>query len=232
MSEEVLDSTPRAAAAAVVAGSGLGALNGVEKPTGQALWAAVGKSRGVAESLTPGVGFLSVYTVTADVVLSVTAPMVLAAVFIILRVAMKSQVMPAIAGLIGISASASVALLSGRAEDNFVLGFIVNGLWIAGLVISLIARRPLTGLLFALMQGVNQWRGIPAIMHVSVLTTVMWVGIFGLRLVIQVPLYFSGEVAALAVAKLVLGIPLYAAGLWFTWLLFRPVLEASRVSAE
>ena len=81
MSEEVLDSAPRAAA--FVAGSGLGVLNGVEKPSGQALWAAVGKSRGVAESLTPGVGFLSVYTVTADVVLSVAAPMVLAVVFII-----------------------------------------------------------------------------------------------------------------------------------------------------
>jgi hypothetical protein len=81
------------------------------------------------------------------------------------------------------------------------------------------------------LQGVSLWRDIPAIMHVSVLTTVMWVGIFGLRLGIQLPLYFSGEVGALALAKLVLGIPLYAAGLWFTWLLFRPVLGASKATA-
>jgi len=208
----------------------LGALAVGEKPTGQALWAAVGKSRGVAESLTPGVGFLSVYTLTANVLLSVAAPVVLAVVFIVLRVAMKSPVAPAIAGLLGITASASVALLSGRAEDNFLLGFGVNGLWIAALVISLVARRPLTGVLFSLLQGASLWREIPAIMHVSVLTTVMWVGIFGLRLGVQLPLYFSGEVGALALAKLVLGIPLYAAGLWFTWLLFRPVLGASKVT--
>jgi hypothetical protein len=181
--------------------------------------------------LTPGVGFLSVYTLTANVLLSVAAPVVLAVVFIVLRVAMKSPVAPAIAGLLGITASASVALLSGRAEDNFLLGFGVNGLWIAALIISLVARRPLTGVLFSLLQGVSLWRDIPAIMHVSVLTTVMWVGIFGLRLGIQLPLYFSGEVGALALAKLVLGIPLYAAGLWFTWLLFRPVLGASKVTA-
>jgi len=208
----------------------LGALAVGEKPTGQALWAAVGKSRGVAESLTPGVGFLSVYTLTANVLLSVAAPVVLVVVFIVLRVAMKSPVAPAIAGLLGITASASVALLSGRAEDNFLLGFGVNGLWIAALVISLVARRPLTGVLFSLLQGASLWREIPAIMHVSVLTTVMWVGIFGLRLGVQLPLYFSGEVGALALAKLVLGIPLYAAGLWFTWLLFRPVLGASKVT--
>jgi hypothetical protein len=216
--------------ASAVASSRLGALAVGEKPTGQALWAAVGKSRGVAESLTPGVGFLSVYTLTANVLLSVAAPVVLAVVFIVLRVAMKSPVAPAIAGLLGITASASVALLSGRAEDNFLLGFGVNGLWIAALIISLVARRPLTGVLFSLLQGASLWRDIPAIMHVSVLTTVMWVGIFGLRLVIQLPLYFSGEVGALALAKLVLGIPLYAAGLWFTWLLFRPVLGASKVT--
>jgi hypothetical protein len=180
--------------------------------------------------LTPGVGFLSVYTLTANVLLSVAAPVVLAVVFIVLRVAMKSPVAPAIAGLLGITASASVALLSGRAEDNFLLGFGVNGLWIAALVISLVARRPLTGVLFSLLQGASLWREIPAIMHVSVLTTVMWVGIFGLRLGVQLPLYFSGEVGALALAKLVLGIPLYAAGLWFTWLLFRPVLGASKVT--
>jgi hypothetical protein len=48
----------------------------------------------------------------------------------------------------------------------------------------------------------------------------MWVGIFGLRLAIQVPLYLAGEVSALAIAKLVLGVPLYAAGLWVTWVMF------------
>ena len=47
---------------------------------------------------------------------------------------------------------------------------------------------------------------------------------FALRLVVEVPLYLAGESAlsALGVARLVLGVPLYAVCLWFAWLIARP----------
>jgi len=130
--------------------------------------------------------------------------------------------MPAVAGLIGITASASVAILSGRAEDNFS-GFVVNALWIAALLVSLILRRPLGGLGCFCVAGDPTWRKNMVMFRVAVVATWMWVIIFGLRLTIQIPLYLAGEVSALAIAKLGLGVPLYAAGLWFTWLLFRNV---------
>ncbi|MFM1953513.1 MAG: hypothetical protein RL187_722, partial [Actinomycetota bacterium] len=38
--------------------NGLGGLNPGETPTAQSLWVAVGKTRGLIESLAPGVGFL------------------------------------------------------------------------------------------------------------------------------------------------------------------------------
>jgi hypothetical protein len=49
----------------------------------------------------------------------------------------------------------------------------------------------------------------------------MWVGLFALRLLIQVPLYLADQVAVLGLAKLILGTPLYALLIWFTWLLAR-----------
>jgi hypothetical protein len=192
-----------------------------EKPEPLALWAAVGKTRGVVEALVPGIGFLVAYTLTGEVVWSVSAPVALAVLFIVARWVQRSPAMPAVAGLIGIAASAGVALFSGRAEDNFILGLVTNGLWVMGLLISLAVRRPLVGVIAGVLTGDAQWRDSVAVKRIALLTTWMWVGVFSLRLAVQLPLFFSGQVATLAVAKLLMGIPLYAIALWFTWLLMR-----------
>jgi len=105
-----------------------------------------------------GTRFLGVYALTADVLLSVMAPVMVAIGFIAARLLTRTQVMPAVAGLIGITASASVAILSGRAEDNFLLGFVVNALWIAALLVSLILRRPLAGWVVSVLRGDPTWR--------------------------------------------------------------------------
>lgn len=206
-------------------GSGFAALTPGEAPTSEALWAAVGKTRGVIEALLPGLGFLVTYTVTENLVWSLSAPLVLALAFIAARFLQKSPVMPAVAGLVGITASAGVALISGRAEDNFVLGFVVNGLWVVGLLVSLVVRRPLVGVVAGLLAGDSTWRSDPASRRVATSATWLWVGVFSGRLAVQLPLYFAGEVSSLALAKLLMGVPLYAAALWFTWLLMRAVYQ-------
>lgn len=212
--------------------SALGRVKPGETPTAEALWAAVGKTRGVIEALLPGVGFLVVYTVTQNLVWSVSAPLVVAVGFILARFLQKSPVMPAVAGVVGIGASAGVALWSGRAEDNFILGFVVNGLWVLGLLVSLALRRPLVGVFAGILVGDDQWRTDPATRLVATSATWLWVGVFSARLAVQLPLYFAGEVSALALAKLLMGIPLYAAALWFTWLLMRAVYRGREQKAE
>jgi uncharacterized membrane protein len=42
-----------------------------------------------------------------------------------------------------------------------------------------------------------------------------------MRLGVQVPLYLAEQAGALAATKLVMGLPLYAAVLWVTWLMVR-----------
>ncbi|MFT6973970.1 MAG: hypothetical protein ACJAV4_001211 [Pontimonas sp.] len=232
MSDSAPESGVMDAARKAAEGSKFGLVSPGEAPSGAALWSAVGKSRGLVESLAPGVGFLAVYTVTADVFVSVAAPVVMAVLFIAARLVMRSPVVPAIAGLVGITASALVALSSGRAEDNFILGFWVNAVWIAALVVSVVVKRPLVGWIAAVLRGNSGWREDAAIRRIGLVATWMWAGIFGARLAVQLPLYAAGEVGALAIAKLVLGIPLYAAGLWFTWLFFRSVIHRERDQAE
>jgi hypothetical protein len=52
-----------------------------------------------------------------------------------------------------------------------------------------------------------------------------------LRLVIQLPLYLAGAVVALGVAKVALGLPLFAVAVWLSWLLLRHG-EAAEVAAR
>lgn len=203
--------------------SGFGRVAPGERPTAQALWAAVGGVRGLVESLLPGFLFLVVYTITAEVTPSVLIPVAVAVVFVLVRAVTRSPIMPAVVGLVGIALSAGLALWSGRAEENFLLGFVINGVWLVALLISLAVRRPLIGVITALLTGDHAWRDDPAKRTVLTVTTWLWVGLFSVRLGVQVPLYLAEQAAALAATKLLMGLPLYAAVLWVTWLMVRAV---------
>jgi hypothetical protein len=219
----MVEPTPSTQVSGALGSAGFGAIKPGETPTVEALWQAVGKTRGLVESLAPGLGFLITFTVTGELVFSVAAPVVLAVVFIVVRLVQRTPVMPAVAGLIGIGASAGVALWSGRAEDNFILGFVVNALWLAVLLVSLVVRRPVLGYLAGALAGDPEWRSQPGTRRIATVATALWMGLFSLRLLVQVPLYLSASIGALAAAKLVMGLPLYAAWLWVTWLLYRAV---------
>lgn len=193
-----------------------------ETPNSRDLLAALGGMRGLVESILPGLGFLVVYTITQELLPAVVAPVLLALVFVILRLAGRSQPAPAVAGVLGVAASAAVALMSGRAEDNFLLGFVVNAVSIAVLAASLIARWPLVGVIAGLIMGdPTGWRGDRARFRVAAVATGLWIGLFALRLGVQVPLYLAGQTQLLAATKLLMGVPLYAGLLWVTWLLVR-----------
>ena len=73
------------------------------------------------------------------------------------------------------------------------------------------------------------WRRDPALLRRYTLATWLWIGMFALRLAVQIPLYFSSSVGWLGTARLVMGVPLWALVLWGTWLLVRrPAAPAAR----
>ena len=213
----------RDAMAAAARRSGFARVEPGQRPTAHALWGAVGGVRGLVESLLPGFLFLVVFTITADVTPSVLIPVGIAVVFVLVRVVMRSPIMPAVVGLIGIALSAGLALWSGRAEENFLLGFVINAVWLGALLVSLAIRRPLIGVITALLTGDHEWRSDPAKRTVLTVTTWLWAALFTVRLGVQVPLYLAEQAATLAATKLLMGLPLYAAVLWVTWLMVRAV---------
>ena len=223
-SEGLRRSLERSAFATVTPGS---------TPTAADIWGALGGPRGLVESLLPGVTFLAVYSLTQSLLWSVGAPVVVAIGFILTRLIQRSPIQPALVGFIGIAASATVAILSGRPENNFVLGLWVNGLSLAVLVVSLLVGRPLIGVIAGFLTSDRNWRRDRAKFTMAVVATLLWVGMFGLRLAVQLPLYLAGQdsVQALATARLLMGVPLYGATLWLTWLLLRSVYRGQASSS-
>lgn len=214
----------RSAFAAAAKKAGIGQVAPGEAPNGKALIAAVGGVRGLVESILPGLTFLVVYTITRELLPSVLIPLAVALGFVVVRAITRTPVMTAVAGVLGIAVSAVLALLTGRAEDNFVPGFLINAVSVAVLLASLAARWPLIGVIVGVLTGEGgAWREDRAKRRVMTVATVLWAGMFGVRLAVQVPLYFAGATEWLAGTKLLMGVPLYAALLWVTWLLVRAV---------
>lgn len=214
----------REAVTSAVRKAGIGQVAPGEVPTGASLLKAVGGVRGLIEAVLPGLGFLVVYAITREVLPSVIAPVALALIFVVIRLVSKTPLTQAFAGVVGIALSAGLALFTGRAEDNFALGLIINVVSVVVLLASLAVRWPLIGLIAGVLTNeLTEWRQDKAKRRVLTVSTWLWVGVFSLRLAVQAPLYFSSQTELLAGVKLLMGIPLYAAMLWITWLLVTSV---------
>ncbi|QWT23408.1 DUF3159 domain-containing protein [Subtercola sp. PAMC28395] len=208
--------------AAAARRSGIGQVEPGQAPTAHSLLRAMGGARGLIESILPGLAFLVIYTFTKDLTPSVIAPVAVSLVFILARAVTRSAVMPAVVGLLGVAVSAALALFTGRAEDNFLPGLVINAVSLVVLLGSIAARWPLIGLIVGVLTGdATGWKSDPAKFRVVLIATWCWVGLFGIRLGVELPLYLAGNAEALGSMKLLLGIPLYAGMLWVTWLLVR-----------
>lgn len=228
--------------AAAAEKSGLGAIARDERLTGRDLLGAVGGVRGILEALLPGLVFLVAYSVLtsfagwetqAALVPALAASVGLAVVFTIVRIATKSQPTQAIAGLIGVLASAALALWTGNARDNYVIGFFTNAGYALALLVSLLVRWPALGLIVGFLMGDGvAWRDDRRKYRAAQFLTLVWIGLFVARLVVQVPFYLVDNVEALGATRLLMGVPLYALVLVFTWLVVRAVYPSSRSTAE
>jgi len=192
--------------------------------SGHALLAAMGGIRGLVEAVLPGLVFLVTYTITRDLIPSLIAPVLIGVVFFVLRLTKKQTVTQALGGLVGIGISAVLALLTGRAEDFYLPGFWTNGVYGAVLLVSALIGWPLIGVAVGFLMGEQlAWRSDPSKRRVMVILTFLWAGLFILRLAVQLPLYYAGNVEWLGATKLLMGIPLYAPLLVVSWLMVRSV---------
>jgi hypothetical protein len=186
-----------------------------EDPPG--LMEAVGGPLGMAETSLPAVAYAAVYGFTDTNVAAIVAVAV-ALVFAVARVVRRQTPRHAITGVIGVAFAAFVAAKSGKAENFFLPGLLLNLAYGAGFFISAVIRRPLVGYIVGQLDGEGtEWREDPVRMRAFTRASYLWSGLFGVRLLVQLPLYLAGAVVALGVAKTAMGIPLFALGLWLTY---------------
>ncbi len=58
----------------------------------------------------------------------------------------------------------------------------------------------------------------------------IWVGLFVVRLAVQLPLYLAEELVALGVAKTAMGFPVFALAIWLSYLVMRKEIDLRRIS--
>ncbi|MEU1981118.1 DUF3159 domain-containing protein [Nocardia sp. NPDC019395] len=115
----------------------------------------------------------------------------------------------AIGGLLGIAAAVGIVMVTGSAKDFFVIG-----IWaaLAGFVVtfaSVLARRPLTGVIWnAVHGGEFAWRADKVVLRVHDIATLAAAIVFGARFLVKEWLYLADSTTWLAVAKIAMGTPL------------------------
>lgn len=202
-----------------------------DAPTGHVVWRSIGGIRGIVESVLPSLVFVIVFTATLDPATgtgslwwSLGLSVGLAALFTLARLVTRGPATAAFGGLIAAAAAAALALWTGRGEDNFVFGFLTNGVYGTAFLVSALVGWPLIGLAAGWLMGEGTaWRGERRKRRVFFWLSLAWAGLFAARLVVQLPFYFSGDVAVLGTLKIAMGLPLFAPLVAVTWLAARAV---------
>lgn len=203
------------------------------RSTGHVVWHAMGGWRGVAESVLPSLAFLVVYTLWQQLVPALAISVGIAVVFTLIRFVMRQTPTAALSGLIAAVVAAGLALWTGRAEDNFVPGFVTNAVYGSALLISALVGWSLIGLAIGFLMGDGiAWRQVPRKRRAFFWLGIAWGALFVARLAVQLPLYFAGDVTALGTLKLVMGLPLFAPMVAVTWLVARALYPRDQISVD
>lgn len=190
------------------------------------VYEAVGGPLGVAESTLPFVVFTTVWALSGhDVRTGGIVAVAVTAALAIARILKRETVQFALSGVVGVAFGAFVANRTGNAEDFFLPGILINAGSAIAYLISIAIRRPLLGLIVSTLTGEgNSWYRDPERRRAYTKASWIWVALFLFRLSIQLPLYISGAVGPLAVARVVTGLPLFAFGLWLSYAWLRPTI--------
>jgi hypothetical protein len=193
----------------------------------KSLLASLGGWTGIVESTIPGTAFLVVYTISKNVLLSVLISGALSVVSILRQIFLRKPISQALVGLVLIGISTFLATRpNGSGQDFFLPGFFLNLGYGSVLLLSVLVRWPLIGLAVGYFKGWGiSWRKDKRLRARFNLVTAMWSALFGARLMVELPLFWSHNFEALGATKLLMGLPLYAITIWFTWLSLRSVIR-------
>ncbi|NEG95802.1 DUF3159 domain-containing protein [Bifidobacterium sp. SMB2] len=202
---------------------------------------AIGGPRGVVESILPGVVFVVLFVATRDLRTTVMVSAAVAVLQVIARMLQRQSVLGALTGVMAVAICLVWAWFSHDARNYYLPGFLVNSFWIVVLGVSLIARVPGIGVLVEFVRKpvtdhlgdwLRAWRDDRPLLKAYMMVTGIWIAVFALRLGVQVPMYLTNHVGWLGTARLVMGVPMFAAAIWISWLVIATPLHRHRIAEE
>ncbi|WP_353950271.1 DUF3159 domain-containing protein [Knoellia sp. S7-12] len=199
----------------------------VEELIRHRLSSALGGWRGSLETALPTIAFIGVWSWRQDLRAAVWTAVSVAVVLAVLRIVQRSSLQHVFGAVIATGLAAFFAMRSGKAEDAFLPGMLISGAYLVGTLASILVKWPVVGFLVGagnprVADDPFGWRRDAGMVRVCSRLTWVLVALYIVRLSIQIPLYLAGEVAALGVAKIVLGWPLWLGGVAVMgWLLVR-----------
>jgi len=182
----------------------------------------VGGVRGMIESSAPGIVFVTAYLIWGGYRIPTIAALATVILMVIARLIVRERVVHAFGGVFGVALGALWAWRFADPGEYFVPGFWINGATFAGLALSILVGWPIVGVVVAIVRGAPmEWRQDSRLRRRFGWATAIMAGLFAAKLVVQLPLYWAHEVAALGVAKLAMGVPLFVLVAWWIWLVVR-----------
>lgn len=175
---------------------------------------ALGGWRGLLDSAVAPLAFLIAWLATSDLWVSVGASLAVMLVALVVRVARRETVQFALGSILVTAVAAFVASRTGRAQDVFLPGILLNLALAVAFAVSMLTRWPVVGFLVgAVTEEPTAWRRDRGIVALCQKLTALLLAGYVLRVAVQLPLYLTDNTTGLAVAKLALGWPLLLLGL-------------------
>src|SRR5262249_27068312 len=130
-------------------------------------------------------------------------------------------------GLLGVIIAAAIALYTGRGEDFFLARIAVNVASALAWMVSIVIRWPFLGVVVGTLLGQKgNWRKDPDLLRAYGRASWGWAGLYVLRVVVWLPLWWAGMADALALATSVMAWPLLTLCIAASWWVIRRTLPA------
>ncbi|MFB9386891.1 DUF3159 domain-containing protein [Pseudonocardia petroleophila] len=168
----------------------------------------MGGPMGFVYSAVPVVVFVaanSFLALTATITVSVAVGLAIAGY----RLLRGEKYSLAAGGLLGLALAIGIVALTGSARDFFVIGIWVYLAAFVAMLGSVLARRPLSGLVWNLVHGgTHDWRADRRVLRAHDVATLAAAAVSGARFAVQQWLYVSDETGWLGFARVAMGWPL------------------------
>lgn len=185
---------------------------------------ALGGKRGLLDSGLPSLVFLITYNIAHGLKDATIAALIMSALLTVLRLMRRDTLQHVLSGFVGVAVCALLARKTGHAVDFYLPGLIINVVYGSAYAIFNLIGLPILGLLLGPVLGENlAWRKVPARKSAYTRAGWLWVALFLSRLIVQYPLYKSGNINALGTARLAMGYPLFLLAAWGSWIVLRAV---------